>query len=267
MRDHGTRTKYVHDGCRCLPCRVAATNYETARQAARRKPWRVRHVLGPGPYYGGNEYVWMVVRHDGTGSGHVVHSREEAYRLRNRLNRAEQRPDPIWASGTTDRQVREHLAYLAREGVGLHQVAHVTRVSRSRLVEIARGRAKRKGRPEVRRLRHATAERILGVGLSDAAPRARVDAAETWRLIEVLLRAGYTKGRLALMLGASRPALQLRADRVTARNARKVRALYEALWNTDPRVRQAADDAPNDAAAAERKRFRKLAQARSVVEA
>ena len=35
-RPHGTRAKYLHEGCRCFSCRVANANAETARAAARR---------------------------------------------------------------------------------------------------------------------------------------------------------------------------------------------------------------------------------------
>lgn len=38
---HGTRARYGMGKCRCLPCRAAASEYESQRQFAIKGPWRV----------------------------------------------------------------------------------------------------------------------------------------------------------------------------------------------------------------------------------
>lgn len=38
MIKHGTRSKYVNDGCRCRPCTIAASKEVTARRLARLTP-------------------------------------------------------------------------------------------------------------------------------------------------------------------------------------------------------------------------------------
>ena len=252
MRAHGTRTKYVHDGCRCLPCRVAATNYETARQAARRLPWRVVYIPMRGE--------WAVMHRETHEIIERTSDRQEAHRLRDSRNEGERLPDPIWANPKTVAAVKQHLVYLQTHGVGLRRVGEVSGVSRTRLMGIIHDRSYNRNRPKRQRLRQQTAERILGVTVSEAASGACVPGSETWGLLGVLLAAGYSKAALARMLGYRRGAIQFRhaPARITARNARKVRALYEALWKADARVRQAMGDAPNDGSAAERKRFRSL---------
>lgn len=225
-REHGTRTKYAHDRCRCLPCRMANSRYETARQAARRMPWRV-HSVGGGR-------LWIVRSADTREIAVRTHDPLEAAVRRDELNATFRRVadlrEPLWASRGTVGTVRRHLAALAACGIGLHQVARLARLSRQRLQEIARGRGLRPDRPRRRRLKQATAERILAVMTTGAAPGARVPAAETWRIVGELLAAGWTKGRIAQALGAERAALQLGRDRVLRRNADAVRVLHDDLW-------------------------------------
>lgn len=134
-------------------------------------------------------------------------------------DRRQRRPDVEFVSAYVNvREVRRHLAWLRSQGVGLYRISELARVRRSTLQAIAAGQRKR--------MLRANADRILAIGKSRAADRALVPAAETWRLIEELLAAGWTKGRIAMALGAQRPRLQLGRQRITAKHARAIAELH-----------------------------------------
>jgi hypothetical protein len=223
---HGTRARYVLAGCRCFPCRVATTNYETERQAERRKPRRVHYV---------QERREWIVRHRETG---VIEfrsaDRDVVYRKLRELNGQELEESLRELIGT--RAVREHLRWLSGVGVGYKTVARASGVASSVVFKIHTG--------AIRRTRRGTADRILAVGASDARGAAIVDAAATWVLLDRLLELGYRRGWIAQQLGAQRPALQIQRDRVTATTARKVEQLYARLWREDPRLRALVDEIP-----------------------
>ena len=115
-------------------------------------------------------------------------------------------------------RARRHLLMLSRRGVGRRMVRAASDVAQTVLQDIRTGRK--------RRIRARTERRILAVTPACRGDAALVPAADTWRRIEWLLEEGFTKARIARELGAKRPALQLRRDRVTARTAAKV----EILW-------------------------------------
>jgi len=60
---------------------------------------------------------------------------------------------------------------------------------------------------------------------------ALVPAGPTWKLLNKLLEAGYTRMFLAKQLGsrAKRPVLQVQAERITALTASKVERLYRRI--------------------------------------
>lgn len=118
-------------------------------------------------------------------------------------------------------EVRAHLRWLARQGIGLRRIAELTGLSRTTLARIGRD-----GRRCERRVTPATAEKILAVGRSKAAPGAYVPAAETWKLIDDLLAHGWTKAAISKAIGQGGRALQLGRGQVTARNARLVAELH-----------------------------------------
>lgn len=162
-KPHGTRIRYV-GGCHCLKCRMANSNYETARARAR--------AAGD-------------------------------------------------ANGIVDATpARHHLVKLARAGVGLRIIEQVTGVARSILSGIKKG-----SRP---RARARTVKKVLAVTTAQRGDASLVTAAHTWKRINTLLDEGYTKTYLAQQMGYAR-ALQLRKDRVTAKNAAKVERLYTRL--------------------------------------
>lgn len=86
------------------------------------------------------------------------------------------------------------------------------------IVEIRSGKKKR--------IRRRTEARILAVTAEAVAGGALVPAGPTWRRINRLLEEGFTRAEIARRLGYKRPALQLRKDFVTAKNAAAVERLY-----------------------------------------
>lgn len=104
-------------------------------------------------------------------------------------DRASRRPDEVRVSPfVTARAVRAHLADLSAQGVGYKRVAQVAGVSASSLMKVVSGQRTR--------LRRETAEKVLAVTPSAAAPGAYVDAGPTWRLIEQILAAGVSKAAI-----------------------------------------------------------------------
>lgn len=218
MRAHGTRTKYVHEGCRCLPCSDANRDYGRVLAARQRKPWRVHHTAAK----------TFVVRNQDTKEIRLrTLDRDEAHALRDRLNRGTPTDTP-WADETTMGELREHLAALRALGVGLRQVARLSGVGRTRLQEISEG---------VDRVRDETAQAVLSVPLGSHAPKALVPAEETWRLIEEMLAAGATRTRISHALGNKSHGLQLRRDLVTKASADKVREVHDRFFMGSERMR------------------------------
>jgi hypothetical protein len=185
-----------------------------------RKEWRVRRT----------GYGWWLVRNaDETETVLKTRDRDEAYRKASRLNSRD--GDGLNSKRIRTRLVREHLAFLRENGVGLRQAAAVSGIKRETLTRIM-GSSYR----GIRFVRRDTADRILAVTASDAAGGALVDAAPSWELIGCLLGAGWSKTRIAEGLGKVR-ALQLAKSRIMARNARAVADLHRRAWTEDPRVR------------------------------
>jgi hypothetical protein len=136
-----------------------------------------------------------------------------------------------FASPTEIRLALAHIEKLRQRGLGLRQIAKVAGVRRQRLMELLNPQRRlRRGRPATRRVRRETIERVLGVRPDQTADRSLVSAHATWRTIESLVAAGVPKARIARALGYRSPALQLRRDRITARNARRVTAFAAHYW-------------------------------------
>lgn len=123
---------------------------------------------------------------------------------------------------------REHIAWLATQGVGLKQVAKQAGVAHGALSKLVYGLP---NRPPSKRCRRDTLERILAVSIDARAGGARVDAETTWALINEMLDAGATRAQLALLLGSSTPALQLGTDTVKVSTAHQVADIYRE-WKT-----------------------------------
>jgi hypothetical protein len=180
-REHGTPAKYTMEGCKCVLCRKAVSDYAAHR---------------------------------------------------NRLI-AYGRWDPYVDAGP----VRAHIEQLQAAGIGWKRVARLAGLAPSTVEKILYG-APYRGMGPSKRIRHATADKILAVeaGLDALGGAAVVDAAGTRRRLQALVAIGWSQARLARRIGVS-PAnftTMLKRDRVLASRARQVRGLYEELWDTAP---------------------------------
>lgn len=115
--------------------------------------------------------------------------------------------------------VRRHILALGRLSVGYKAVAKAAGVAKSIVFGIRTG-----ARPNCRR---QTERAILAVGVEAIAGAIKVHACGTWRLLDGLLRDGYSKAQIARWLGLRSPALQFSRDRVTAATARAVARMHE----------------------------------------
>lgn len=142
-----------------------------------------------------------------------------------------------WQPYVPAQPVREHIAMLRAQGIGLRTIAEVSGVDRKRLQAIVGGRTER-GTPPQERVRPAIADAILAVRPSmDVLPgRTAVDASGTHRRIQALVAVGWSQSRIAARLGwtAANLSTLLRRPRTIAATARAVRDLYEELWDQPP---------------------------------
>lgn len=125
-------------------------------------------------------------------------------------------------------EARMVIDRLCEEGLGLRSIASNAGIGRTALNAILRGETLRVHAETLRRLKQLGGNRRPGGAL--------VPARGTWHLLEILMAAGYTKTRLAGLLGIGR-SLQVSRRSVRLSTARKVQALYARLWEADPRVR------------------------------
>jgi hypothetical protein len=126
-----------------------------------------------------------------------------------------------WNGIVDAKRARRHLFRLSRVGVGQWAVCHATDIARSMIHEIKNG--------DRLRIRARTERKILAVTSASRGDASLVPAAKAWRLLEHLIDEGFTKSRLAKELGYRTRALQLRRDRITARNEQRVVALHARL--------------------------------------
>lgn len=146
--------------------------------------------------------------------------------------RAKARKAGDWNGIVSAAKARDHLAALAKLGVGRRAVGDACDVADSTLSAIITFRKLS--------IRARTERAILAVTAEAAADRALIPAAETWRYLDSLIADGYSKAELARYLGYKVPALQLGRDKVTVRNAHDVQRMYLRLCrvNAAPTVRR-----------------------------
>lgn len=114
-------------------------------------------------------------------------------------------------------RARRHLQELRFAGVGLRTISETTGIGRSALTMIRQGKRSR--------IKVETERAILGVTPRDTADHARVIAEPTWRNVQRLIDAGWTKAAIARAIGQTNGALQLGKHKVLARHARTIAAL------------------------------------------
>ena len=166
----------------------------------------------------------------GTRSNYVKGCRCERCRLANRdyarnrerhLSRVKQGIEQPVVKYVAATETREHLLWLRSFGVGRGTVNKLTGIGRTTLWEIARG--------DTKMVHPDTEAKILGL-FRDTRNRAMiVDAELTWKRISWLQQQGWSKARIARELGCSRPALQLRKDRVTYATEQRVEQLVRRV--------------------------------------
>lgn len=157
--------------------------------------------------------------------------------------RSIRRPDAVWRPYVPADEAREHVEWLRTCGVGLKSVAKLSGVPHGSLSKLVYGDPKR-GMGPSRRIRPQTARRILAVLPTHAVGGQKVPATYTWRLLDQLIDAGWTKAELARRLGQQGPALQISRTSVRASTARAVERLYAEIADQPaPRKRSRWDAA------------------------
>lgn len=126
-----------------------------------------------------------------------------------------------WNGFVPASRARTHLMRLSRAGIGRRAVSIACNVGKTTIQEIRQGTK--------RTIRARTERKILSVTRSAVSGGALISAAKTWMQISRLLSEGFSKAELARRLGYRSPAIQLNAQRVTARNAMKVGRFYRMI--------------------------------------
>lgn len=225
---HGTRSRYVA-GCRCSECRAANTRaYHERQQRAKALAAEIAAPATPQPQTwtapDGSKRVRMYQRAcpgpNGRGCPKRSHLRKDSKggvcgHCRGLL---------VWNGLVSALPVQRHLERLSRQGVGYKSVAAAADVGVTILAGVMSGKRAR--------IRAQLAKRVRAVTVDAIADHGLVAAAETWRLIDHLINEEwFTKAELARRLGMTTPALQIRKDRILAKTAQRVRALYRKVMN------------------------------------
>jgi hypothetical protein len=116
---------------------------------------------------------------------------------------------------------RAHLIKLSQHHVGRATVAVATGIAQSSLSKIRNG--------SKTQIRKDTERRILQISPTYAKGNALVDAAPTWKLINTLLKEGFSKALLARRLGYKTGALPINKSRIRARTAVKIRQFFDMI--------------------------------------
>ena len=130
--------------------------------------------------------------------------------------------------------VPTHVRALQDAGMGTRAIAAAAGLDRKRVTQLLNGRPDR-GSPPTRRMRPEHAAALLAVAAAPA-DHALVCADGTHRRIQALVERGWSVSKLAYRLGMGPANLfaVLKQSEVTAKFARKITALYDALWDTPP---------------------------------
>lgn len=161
-------------------------------------------------------------------------------------------------SGRVDAQpIREHITMLMAYGIGLKRIAALAGVSNATLGKILYGDQTRNMPPRARTEKHVAAG-VLAIkpSLDNLGQTVSVDATGTRRRIQALVTIGWSQSRIGERLGMEPSNFNrtIKADMVHAETARKVKALYEELWDqpqtgTDWHTKASASRARNYAKA------------------
>lgn len=132
-----------------------------------------------------------------------------------------------WNGLVSSARALEHVRRLRASGIGYRTLADAAKIPPSQVAKLIYGQRQQ--------IRAATERAILQVTEACAADRAYIDATLTWRMLDELVGCGYSRARLASeLLGRPVRALQLSRERVTVRNAEKVRQVWQRLRYASP---------------------------------
>lgn len=140
-----------------------------------------------------------------------------------------------WKPYVDAQPAREHVLALVEQGLSWRRTAELAGVAKSTVSSLLFGKS---GKKPTAQLRPRTAEAILAVrgGLDARTFGSRVDATGTTRRVQALVANGWSLHRLAAEIDMTPGNLHSAISRpqVWASTARKVRDLYERLWNAEP---------------------------------
>lgn len=153
-------------------------------------------------------------------------------------NRAKAITAGTWQPYVDAAPVRDHIRTLQDCGMGLRTIAAVAGVDRKRLIAILAGRSERGTGPQ-QKVRPELSAAVLAVEptLENLAPNTLINPTGTRRRVQALGSSGWPQARLAGRLGMTPGnfSTMLQREHVLVRRALAVRALYDDLWNADPR--------------------------------
>jgi transcriptional regulator with XRE-family HTH domain len=144
-------------------------------------------------------------------------SRSEYEAKRQQIRREE--GSNVWIA--TD-QVKAHLEFLRKNGIGLRTVCQYANIARSTLVRILNGKNSK--------IRKHRAQTILDVDLKCINGGTLVSSVPSRRIIKSLLAEDFTKKEIAKRLGYRTRAIQFaKTKKMTARTARRLERFYNVL--------------------------------------
>ena len=142
-----------------------------------------------------------------------------------------------WQPWVDAEPVRAHIRSLQECGLGTRRIAEAAGVDRKRITAVLNGRSER-GTPPQEKVRPELAAAVLAVEptLANLGSVTVIDATGTRRRLQALITAGWPQHHLAARLGMTDGnfGATLRRERIVARTARAVAALYDELWRANP---------------------------------
>jgi transcriptional regulator with XRE-family HTH domain len=142
-----------------------------------------------------------------------------------------------WQPFVEAEPIRQHVRDLQACGLGLRRIAETAGVDRKRLQALLNGRSERGTGPQ-EKIRPQIAAAILAVepSLDLLGDKTVIDASGTRRRLQALVALGWSQAKLATRLGwtPGNFGTLMKEPRTVVATARKVRALYDALWDEAP---------------------------------
>lgn len=129
-------------------------------------------------------------------------------------------------------QAREHVLWLATQGLGRKQIAKASGVAHGTLCKLIYGDPKRRMAPS-KRIRPETHDAIMAVVPADNTGNLRIiPAGPTWVLLDEMIAAGIPQSTIGKALG-NKGGLQISRNTVGPANRDKVKALHDRWRSGD----------------------------------